>query len=105
MRRLGVAPRSRSPFPDVGEGIRVLSRGGVPLYLEWRECLWPILSVEASWCIESRWWLDGERSGTKRRYLRVCVQSPRGGTLSLEVFRTQNPQVGTGQWRLWRVAD
>jgi len=88
--------------PVQGEVVRVQAEGVRPVEVEWRGRRFAVRPIDAMWCIEGRWWLDGERVGAKRRYFRLHLQNLSLGeqTLCVEVTRSH-----TGQWRLWRVAD
>jgi hypothetical protein len=91
---------SRGASSVAGEPVRVRGRGAWPEAVEWRGRSFVVVEVMAMWCIEGRWWLDGERCGVQRRYFRLELQTVNNQVLCVEVFRS-----GDGQWRLWRVAD
>ena len=84
----------------VGESVRVHSRGALPEAVEWRGRTFVVAQVLAMWCVEGRWWLDEARTGARRRYFRLCLQTPTGQALCVDVFRSNS-----GEWRLWRLAD
>ncbi len=89
----------------VGEPVRVRSRGSVPEAIEWRGRTFFVVQVLAMWCVEGRWWLDEARAGARRRYFRLCLQTPTGSALCVEVFRSQSDRSEADEWRLCRLAD
>ncbi|BCM94538.1 hypothetical protein IAD21_06445 (plasmid) [Abditibacteriota bacterium] len=111
MRRLNSIPSGGAALASpqrasyTGEAIRVQSRGGIPARLEWRGRSVSVRKVEATWCVQGRWWLDEQRSGTRRRYFRLQVSFPCGRALCVEVFCSKKRDAPTSEWRVWRVAD
>ena len=105
MRYAPVGERACSKATYRGEILQVRASGGVPVYLQWRGHLLCVATVEATWCVECQWWMDPTRLGTRRRYFRVHVCLPGGRMLCIEIFRSQNADARSGEWRLWRIAD
>jgi hypothetical protein len=90
--------RHASPNP-LGAPILVEARDGVPQRVVWGNRPYRVLSVEAVWCVEGKWWLDRARSGARRRYYRLSICAPGGTAKCVEVY-----QQGA-LWKLWRIAD
>ena len=83
----------------LGTTIQVEVREGVPHRVVWGNRPFRVLSVEAIWCVEGKWWLDRARSGARRRYFRLSICAPGGAAKCVEVY-----QQGA-LWKLWRIAD
>ncbi|HEX8465154.1 MAG TPA: DUF6504 family protein [Abditibacterium sp.] len=90
----------RQACPDpLGAPIHVEARSGLPHRIVWGGKPFRVLSIEAIWCVEGKWWLDSGRSSARRHYFRLCILAPGGVEKCVEVYR-QGPV-----WKLWRIAD
>ncbi len=83
----------------LGAQIYVEAPKGVPIRLVWGNRPFRVLSIEAVWCVEGKWWLDRERSGARRRYFRLLVAPPGGPERCVEIY------CQGAAWKLWRIAD
>lgn len=82
-----------------GEVIQVTTQGDAPTSLIWKGKRYGVVAVEASWCVDGRWWLDASRQGRHRRYYLVTVISPTRQQLCIEIYRFR------AVWKLSRIAD
>ena len=90
--------RNAGPDP-LGVPIHVFAPDGIPRRIVWGNRPFRVISTEAIWCVEGKWWLDARRSSARRRYFRLSICAPGGAEKCVEVY------CQGAVWKLWRIAD
>ena len=83
-----------------------LSGAGGPAAFLWRQRLYAVREVDASWQERRSWWRDGEEGPTRsdRRVWRVRAQAGRNGSSGVYEIGSDGPDAG-GPWVLLCAQD